>query len=987
MLLRNILLTCTLLMVGQTGSAQNTGGAIFYTLSEKNGLTDNVINCFFQDSRGVMWLGTGYGLNSYDGSAVATFHASPSGLSAEGINDIKEDNHKTLWIATAKGLSTYSLSQKTFRQFYFDSTSDVLNRYYSLALLDDDVFLASEQGLFVFNKTSKRFTRYNNADAGGNRINKILADSKKRIWLCTYNGVWLFNPRNGQFTCYNSPAGDAAFDGLVNDIIEDDKGMLWFGNWAKGLKKLDPDTRTVENFRSYANASGNTTSLAFQRNHDGSYSLWQASRVCRPLFNERRFEYLQTGTGSDARPITANRIYCDRDNMLWISTDEGVKIYNPARQYFRTTILSSFVPLTTQGIALFPLPGQLLMGGEGGSSLMQFTDSMRLVNNLSARAGTAAVMNIRRDASGNFWLCTSNGLLLLDEQLAHPRRFVQNDKIPGSLPKNFLNYSFFLKNGEAWIFPWRKGAWKADIRTGVFTRVPGKNGDTLLPAANISKAIEDDLGNIWLTDYSSGLFRYHPQTGALEVMIKDVRLSNAWLVNNHIWTATATHIFAIDEYSGRIRSWPMPEGKNKYEYDCVPDGRGYLWVATKTGLLAFSMQTGQFKSFTEGDGLYRNNMEVSMTQLSNGNIIMAGGTYVTVFDPGMVNQPIPPSPLLFTGLVVDGKEKITGNGTVHLRWNERNIGFNWALLNYANAAGNTYYYRLDGINANWQTAGNHGQVSFNSLAPGRYTFHYRAATPDGVMSEEQTIHFVVHPPFWKTTWFIILSIAIISLLFFMVVKYITQRNLKEKLLRLEKEQSVEKERNRISRDMHDELGSGLTKIAILSEVVKTQPQHAISNIDKISETARNLVDNLDEMVWALNPRNDSLDKLLAYIAEYAHQFLENTGMNVVVQLPEQVAPVHIGEEKRRNIFMAVKEFLNNSVKHSGAKNISITATQTAGAFEITLRDDGRGTSPGQASELGNGLRNMRQRIEDVGGTATLQSQPGAGMQLHIHCPV
>lgn len=976
-----ILFSCCLYLLNS--HAQNISGAVLYTLSEEQGLTDNSINCFYQDSYGVMWLATNYGLNSYDGSVVKNYHASTSGLSSETVNDIKEDDTRTLWMATGKGLSAYNLVRKTFRSYLFEQAGDVLNRFYSLAIQGNTIFLATETGLLSFDKNTGRFAHYKNPDAGGNRITKVYSDSKKRIWLCTYNGVWLFDAATKQFTAYDSPANDAAFDGLVTDIIEDHEGQLWFGNWTNGLKKLLPETRMVYSFRNFASANGNITSLAFQRNTDGSYSLWQGSMVGRPILAEQRFEYLTTG--NNAQPVTGNRVYCDRDNRLWISTGEGVKIYDPSRQYFRTSILSSFVPLTSQGIALFPLEKGLLMGGEGGSSLQLFTDSLRLIKNLASVAGSAAVMGIQRDAAGNYWLCTSNGLLVLDAQLSHPKRFVQNEKEPFSLPRNFLSNTLFRKNGEAWILPWRKGVWTANLQTGKFERVLMKNGDTLLPNANLSKAIEDELGNIWITDYTGGLFQYNPQTGVLNNMIKDVRLSNEWLVNGMVWTASADRIFAADIHTASLRSWPMPEGKNKYEYDCIPDGRGCLWVATKTGLLAFNMQTGQFKSFTEGDGLYRNNMEVSMAQLSNGNIVMGGSTYATVFNPAIADRPVKPAPLLFTGLQVDGEEKIINAEKLRLAWNERNITFNWALLNYANAAGNTYYYMLDGINNNWQTAGNHGRVSFNSLAPGRYTFHYRAASPDGVMSETQTIHIVVYPPFWKTTWFIILSIAVISLLFFMVVKYITQRNLKEKLLKLEKEQAVEKERNRISRDMHDELGSGLTKIAILSEVVKTQPDQSAKSIDKISETARSLVDNLDEMVWALNPQNDSLDKLLAYIAEYAHQFLDGTGIDLSVHLPEAMLPVHIGEEKRRNIFMAVKEFLNNSVKHSAAKHIALTATQSANAFSIIIKDDGRGADISRIPGMGNGLVNMRQRIEDVGGTALLWSEPGRGMQLSIQC--
>lgn len=984
---RFCLLYLTLLLGWNTIYAQNISNAVFYTLTEKEGLTDNRVNCFYQDSRGVMWMGTNYGLNSYDGSIIINYHASPNTLTAEAINEMAEDEQQTLWLATGGGLTAYHLRQKTFQQFRFSSTDEVLNRFYSLSISGGNIYLATEAGLVVFEKNKQIFTRYLLPDAGSSRITKLLRDRQHRLWLGSYNGVWLFNEQKKRFTCYNSKENDAEFSGFITDIFEDHNGEIWFGSWTNGLKKLLPDAHTVQNFYQYKSWNGNTTSITEQRNADGRYSLWQSSTVCRINTTAHTFEYLQTGLGTAAKPIISNRLFCDRDNTLWMSTNEGIKIYNPGKQYFRNIILSSFVPLTSQGMALLPLQKGFMMGGEGSSSLSLYNDSINLVKNLSSVAGSAAIMNIQTDAAGNYWCCTANGLLVLDKNMQQPRRFLHADTDPASLPKNFLNYTLFLKNGDNWIMPWRKGVWRADVINGKFYRVSTKLGDTLLPDGNLSKAIEDANGNIWIADYSAGLFQYNLQTGTVNNLIKSCRLSNIWLLGNQLFTVTAREIFAVDIHTSAIRKWFLPEGKNKYEYDFIPDGKGYLWIATKTGLLAFNINTGRFKNFTEGDGLYSNNMELTMAQLTNGQIIMAAGTYITVFDPEIVHQMAKPSPILFTGLWVDGKEKPLNQSSVQIAWNERNISFNWALLNFANPLGNTYYYKLDGVDTGWKPAGNKGQVSFNSLAPGHYTFHYKATTSDGVESAEQTIQLVVHPPYWKRWWFILLSVAIISLLFYLVVRYISQRNLKERLLKLEKEQAVEKERNRISRDMHDDLGSGLTKIAILSEVVKTQPEDAQKNVDKISETARNLVDNLDEMVWALNPKNDSLDKLMAYIAEYTHQYLEGTGIEPRIQLPEQPLQVHIGEEKRRNIFMAVKEFLNNSVKHSNAKNIELSITQTPNSFSINIKDDGRGMDMNALSGMGNGLTNMQQRVKDVGGTATLHSEPGNGASLQIICPV
>lgn len=958
-----------------------------YSLSENDGLSDNRINCFWQDSRGVMWMGSNYGLNSFDGSIVVQYHhnSRPGSIAGDVVNDIKEDEKQTLWIATGSGLSAFDINTKKISNYYYGNNNEVLNRYYSLAIINNHILLATEEGLEIFDRGSKKFLLVKNPvnESGNNRITKIFIDSKQRIWLCTYNGLWQFSMSNKNFTCYNWPGNDALFDGLVNDILEDHNGQIWFGCWSKGLKKIDPVTKKVESLLHYGGSSTNIISIAEQK-RQGGFVLWVNSNLSRIDTAAKTFVPLLQNDNNKNIPGTTWRIYCDRQNLLWISTADGVKIYNPARQYFTTNILSDYAPLTSQGISLFPLQNKFLLGAEGGTALLLFNDSLKQLQNLSKVVSRgAAVMNIQQDSYKNYWLCTSGGLIMLDSALNQKKVFTHKDNDSTSIPKNFINTILLKKNKEIWVMPWRKGIWELDAATGRFSRVTNNKGN-LLPDANISKVLEDKNGNCWITDYSGGLFKYTTATGIVENIIPTHRFTNEYITGNTLWTVASSEIFSVDIESGKINTVLLPAGKNKYEYDFIIDHNNCLWIATKSGLLFFSPQTKQFQQYTNSDGLYNNDADITFAKLSNGNIIMAAGTYITSFSSSIAQLNNNIVPLLFTGAVADGSEKNLTDGQVDISFNVKNITLSWALLNYSNAQGNLYYYRLSSVNNNWQFAGNHGTAVFNSLEPGTYTFNFKAATSDSEMSLEKSITLVIHPPFWKTWWFRILAILGLSLLFFRVVRYISQRNLKEKVMQLEKEQAIEKERNRISRDMHDELGSGLTKIAILTEVIKTN-QASNEHIEKISETARRLVDNLDEMVWALNPKNDSLDKLAAYIAEYTNQYLDNTGINSIIELPDEIKPLHISEEKRRNIFMVVKEFLNNTVKYSGANTVHVNLQQYSNSFSFLIKDDGKGFNLDDVNDMGNGLKFMHQRIADVGGVAQLSSSAqGTMLKIEFH---
>lgn len=963
--------------------AQPVNKTVLYTLTEKDGLTDNSVNCFFQDSRGIMWMGTSFGLNSFDGSVVRSFHTGSTrgNLPDDAVNDIKEDAKGNLWIATGGGIACYDPATHKLTPYQYEGAGQVLNRFYSLEIRNGSILLATENGLVNFNIISKQFTLipHESSNPAASRITRIFTDSKKRTWLCSYDGVWLFDEMNHHFESYDNAANDALFDGLVNDIFEDHNGQLWFGTWSRGLKKLIPETKKIETFLHYSGSNTNVVSITEQKDVSGKPVLVAGSTLLKADFNTHSFQPF-VFAGSTA-PLFTNRVYTDRNNLLWISTSEGVKIYNPSRQYFQTVSLSGSVPITSQGASLLALQQHFLIGGEGNTALQLYSDSLNKIHNLSAQiTGGPAVMNIQQDQQANFWLCTSNGLFLLNPQYQLKKIYQHSDIDPASLPKNFLNNLLLKKNGEVWVMPWRKGIWMLN-KEGNFTCVLTRNGDSLLPAANVSKVLEDENGNCWITDYSGGLYKYSPASGKVEHITDAVRLSNEYIIGSQLWTVSSQAVISVNISNNRPTTYPLPPGKDKYEYDFIPDSAGHLWIATKTGLLSFNTRTGTFQQYSSADGLYTDVLDVSMASLSDGNILMAGNNFATRFSPAMALEENQLPPLLFTGANVDGNEKTIAGKTITLQWNEKNIRLSWALLNYSNPRGNIYYYKLDGVNKTWQNAGNSGEVNFNSLDPGTYQFHYKAATAKGETSKEDLITIIIRPPFWKTWWFKLLALTAVSTLFYAVVRYISQRNLKEKLLKLEKEQAIEKERNRISRDMHDELGSGLTKIAILTEVIKTQ-QQSNEHIEKISSTARNLVDSLDEMVWALNPQNDSLDKLAAYIAEYANQYMDGSGIECSISLPVEISARPVSEEKRRNIFMVVKEFLNNTIKHSHAKNVLLVLTENPGGFTLLLRDDGTGFDESATSVTGNGLKNMQQRIKDAGGISRLQSGP-EGTELEI----
>ena len=424
-------------------------------------------------------------------------------------------------------------------------------------------------------------------------------------------------------------------------------------------------------------------------------------------------------------------------------------------------------------------------------------------------------------------------------------------------------------------------------------------------------------------------------------------------------------------------------------YDIRPDSKGNWWIATKNGLVVYNENSGSFRRFTTADGLLNNDMDGTLFCRGNGEMVFGNVNYITTFNPEKFLSAVANVPHEQVKEILVNEKPVNWNGSGKLRfdYHSKNVSIKWALPDFSSPLHNQYYCRLQGIDTSWRYVGNTGEVQYANLSAGKYSVQLRAASANGVIAPNViAIPFEIAPPFWKTAWFITLfSIAVVTI-FGILIRYISQRNLKERLLLLEKEQAIEKERNRISRDMHDDLGSGLTKIAIMSEVVKKQihePEKAKQQLENISQSSRELVDNLQDIIWVLNPKNDTLESLAAYIREYALKFFEPFETDIAFNYPEKFSLVKLSEETRRNIFLVVKESFNNIAKHAWCNKVNISIVYDPGKVRLMICDDGKGFDPAEVRLFGNGLINMQSRIEQIGGKYEIESKKGGGTITRI----
>jgi signal transduction histidine kinase len=305
-----------------------------------------------------------------------------------------------------------------------------------------------------------------------------------------------------------------------------------------------------------------------------------------------------------------------------------------------------------------------------------------------------------------------------------------------------------------------------------------------------------------------------------------------------------------------------------------------------------------------------------------------------------------------------------------------------------------FRYQMEPLDQTWQQALGRRNAYYTRIPPGHYRFRVTACNADGVWNETgATLAVVVLPYFWQTWWFLAgLGAAVVAGIG-AGVRFTTQRKYARRMALLEMKAAIEQERTRIAKDIHDDLGANLTQITMLSEMGESAVRDrakATQHFDRIARHARRGVQSLDEIVWAVNPKNDTLPRLVDYLCRYVDEVFENSEIRCWEEAPEDLPAWPVRAELRHNFFMAVKEATTNALKHSGATEAWLNIVLEGDWLKLTFRDNGHGFEIAQADFTRSGLKNMRARVTDMGGQFDLVSKPGEGtivtFRIHVSPP-
>jgi signal transduction histidine kinase/ligand-binding sensor domain-containing protein len=1020
-------------LLAGTLNAQRLGPVRFEHITVDQGLSSPTVSCIYQDRVGYIWFGTHGGLDRYDGHTITSYRHVPedsSSISNGWVQSVFEDRENTLWLGTSRGLDKLDRASGTFKHYrpYLRDIEGHLQNLVSSIHEDGNGLLwlgTWGGGLLTFDREAEKFTylRHDENDSTSishNSVNVIYKDKAGSVWVGCGGGLEKLDMEKRRFIRYwydpNMKDGFVA-DWLnsihwVTAIYEDKSGILWLGTNG-GLVEFDHEAGT---YVVHAHDPKNPQSLAANNVssllEDQSGVLWVGTwDGGLSAFDRSSRQFINYGhSNNDPRSISvggvASMMY-DRAGTVWVGSNEGGvnkldRVHTRFRHYRHDPRDAKSLQDDDVRVIFEDRQSRIWVGTSTGLDILD--QKANSFTHYVPWEGHYSVTGLAEDQSGNMWVGNRWGLNKV-QRLPYRRTFYDTSPQFGSdaSPPNLCSIHED-RDGVLWMIHGVQGLLQFDHTAEKFVRAGAFRGRTDI-ATNIILEDTTSAGKVRLWIGSrEGLWRYDAGTKNFTQFAHTPRNPHSLSSNevtslslgsdSTVWVGTDKGLNRLTVERGTFQRYDKSNGlPGNIIFGILADRHSRLWLSTDKGIARFDPRTERFNSYDSTEGLpsIRYSKGCSLRS-SSGEMYFGGVDGFVRFHPDSIrDNPYIPR-IVITGfrksdtpLFVDSI--ILHRNTIELTHEEDVFSFEFVSLSYMQSGKNQYAYKLEGYDKEWNYCGVQRNANYKNVNPGNYIFRVKGSNNDGIWNEEGTsIAVIITPPFWKTWWFT--TLAFVSLLLSVggTIRYVEKRKLMRRIEQLEQERALERERARISQDMHDEVGASLSEIVILSELAKKKPEEADVRVQEISERAAEVIDSVSEIVWAMNPKNDTLDNLVAHLRRYAVKYLSLAQINCKFTAPDVIPAHHLTADVRRNLFLVVKEALHNVVRHAGASEVSITARRVDKKLEITIEDNGRGFSVEQSQQSGNGLASMSKRVTDIGGKFQVESQPGKGTRVEVRLP-
>ncbi len=1029
-------------------AVESTGTSTDYLLNvwrSEDGLPDNAVISLAQTPDGYIWIGTrSGGLARFDGTRFVSFtpQNTPELPDVE-IEKLTVDRTGTMWIVTGnESLSTYRDGH-----FFLVRSQHAEPRWHPISLAGNftngAVFWSRGMRLYEvpLGGPLNQVTQLSPRPAPATRQRDFRLDGQGILWylgrtgnLCAFNGqsfdrflpaaisisapfedlavdplgqMWLANAtslarwQDGKFTSQTPtngpppssirrlvPAGDGSvwvcetgrirrmrgkewlatgYAGLklpnwASDTLQvfgDREGGLWCLSYGEGLLHLQPNGQA--HLLTEADGLPSRQVTAWLQDDEGN--IWVGTldgglvRI-RP----RVFQVYGSAQGLPSESVLS--VCEDAQGVIWAGTVSG-QLARRTGNHFEAVPLTSTNRNEDKSVTVFPDPDGSLWVGRWQLGLMQLRGKDPSETWEQTMISSVPVRVLMADSARRIWLGSGSGL-----------RVWQNgairllDATGGFKDRVGIGAMSEAPSGTVWIGSSIGELWR--YRDDQFTHFPKPDN---WPPARCSAMLAESNGVVWIGTLGDGLLRFE----------------------NGIFARISSAQGLPDDFITQL----------------LDDQQGYLWAGTHNGI--YRLEKAALNLVAEGnsqavvcfkfdryDGLPTMEcgggfFQPAAWRARDGTLWFATLKGLVSVNPSSAKLACRPPPVRIEQISVDGTpcpfalstRAAANDSPLQIAPGHHALQIRFTAFNYIRPDDLQFRWMLEGVDSVWHESGSERLVNIAPLPPGQYRFRVMAATSSSGWNDNGAmLAFTIRPHLWETWWFKAFVIAAIFMGLMLLVGLSVRHRYRLRLERLERDRQIDLERVRIARDLHDDLGASLTQISLMSALISrgNTPLREIMELTlEIRAKSRRMASSLNEIVWAVNPRNDSLNDVLGYFGDFAGEFLGATAIRCRLDLPDPVSDFHLSTEVRHNLYLAFKEALNNAAKYAHATEITLIARESAREVIVSLRDNGQGFAPTPlAGRKGNGLRNMRERLESIGGRCEIESVLGKGTTVNFH---
>ena len=949
-----------------------------------------------------MWFGTNDGLNKYDGYSFTVFRHSSFNSNSPAGDDISclfEDSRQRLWIGyRGKGIDIYDPVYNSFRHIK-QAQNDGPQSDFILSIAEDRsgaFWIRSRGGIdrLAFKRDSLIFTHIKIDASFEQQRNKtgiegFLIDSRNRKFITNNTTVneLIFNDSLRSYNIierFRFASGTSFFTGA---LLEDTLNHCIYLNSGTLVRKF-PDYN-FRNARIIASYEAQDTHWTMDKSHN----LWLMSKGSITQLNIRynRQQQIVADAPESMRMLqTATVFYTDRTGVVWIgSGGYGILKYDPATAGFHHFMRGSNVYQIVEdkdGKIVTNNLNALLITEDSVLNFQNFINAPVISDKFN--------MSFTKDTAGNFWFARSGVLIEYDPATESVHRFElpftdyvtlpfplfadRTNNIWMGYNQFLVRYDWMNKKFSKYEYPIKFIQYDYDFLQSIYQ--------------------DEDL--LWLGSINGLLCFDMKQEKMLHTYLNNEKDSNS-ISNNvalsfcadveepdrYLWIGTrGGGLNRLDKSTGKFIHFSTVQGlANNVIYGILPDYEGNLWLSSNKGLSAFNIKTKTFRNFDVSDGLQSNEFNrYAYLRTSEGIMIFGGLNGINYFRSDEV-KPLDPPKIVFTGFRLfnetvepgqDSPLKKTIGYTQHitLRYEQNVLTFQFAATDYRKKGSIRYRYQMENFDKDWIYSGAAHEATYTNLDPGSYHFIVQASFENGAWSSDSaSMELYILTPWYRTLWFYLSVAVIVCGSLYGIYRF-----------RLYQLRGLEKLRNRIAADLHDEVGSSISTIAIYSKIIQEQMNSLTFDkeplLKKINDFAIEIMASMNEIVWSINTKNDAFEHIISRMREHAIQLFEAKGFQLHFDFDDNILHSKLNMERRREFYLIYKEALNNIAKYAEAQNVWISLILVNNKITFKIRDDGQGFDLVN-KKGGNGLSNMAQRTKTLNGKLNIITSIGNGTEI------